>query len=370
MSDANNSSASNRTYGSPTPLPNLVDERSERWAFFIFLLFLIVLFSTAAWLILGDHSSPEPAQTETAFISAELITIREPIQPLPLKVTLNPDKVLLGQMLFFDTRLSASDTIACANCHDLNQGGADGKPVATGVDGIQGTINTLSVFNASYHIAWFWDGRATTLADQIDGPIHNPTEMGITWDVLVKKLGQIPEYQTSFETLYDNGVSEENIKDAIISFEKSLITPNARFDRYLRGETDAIDANEKHGYQLFKDYGCVACHQGINVGGNMFQVFGVAKNYFENRGNITQADLGRFNVTGREEDKYRFRVPSLRNVVLTAPYFHDGSRETLDQAVHVMAEYQLGRTISDDDVAFIVSFLNTLTGEYPYQGQQ
>ncbi len=147
MSDANNSSASNRTYGSPTPLPNLVDERSERWAFFIFLLFLIVLFSTAAWLILGDHSSPEPAQTETAFISAELITIREPIQPLPLKVTLNPDKVLLGQMLFFDTRLSASDTIACANCHDLNQGGADGKPVATGVDGIQGTINTLSVFN-------------------------------------------------------------------------------------------------------------------------------------------------------------------------------------------------------------------------------
>ncbi len=374
MTDANNSNPRNRnrnrnrTYGNPTPPPSLVDERSERWAFFIFLVFLIVLFATAAWLVFGDHAAPEPLQPETASTSTETIAIHEPIQPLPLRVALNPDKVTLGQMLFFDARLSRDNTIACVTCHDLSRGGADGKPVATGIGGAKGEINTLSVFNAAYHLAWFWDGRATTLTDQVDGPIHNPKEMGVTWNALVQKLKQVNEYQRRFNIFYENGITEENIKDAIVTFEKSLITPNARFDRYLRGETDAIDANEKHGYQLFKDYGCIACHQGMNIGGNMFQIFGVAKNYFENRSNITRADMGRFNVTGREEDRHMFRVPSLRNVALTAPYFHDGSRGSLEQAVQAMAEFQLGRTISDTDVALIVGFLNTLTGEYPYQG--
>ena len=369
MPDANNKRPTNKIYGNPTPLPSLVDERSERWAFFLFLSFLLVLFGTAIWLVFGDHTAPEPPQPVISLSGTEqLITIHEPIQPLPLTVKLNPDKVALGKMLFSDTRLSQDNTMACVSCHNLSSGGADGKQVSTGAGGARGQVNTLSVFNSAYQIAWFWDGRAATLNEQIDGPIHNPLEMGMTWDRLEKKLQQITEYETFFNKIYADGINEDNIKDAIVTFERSLITPNARFDRYLRGETDAISENEKTGYRLFKDYGCIACHQGMNIGGNMFQIFGVAKNYFENRGNITRADLGRFNVTGRKEDKYRFRVPSLRNVALTAPYFHDGSRNTLEQAVHIMAEYQLGRTIPDTDVALIVNFLNTLTGEYPYEG--
>lgn len=366
MPDVHNNPPKNKTYGSLISPLSLVDDRSERWAFIVFLLFLLLLFTTAAWLVLGDHTAPESLESETPLNSSELSNIHEPIQPLPLKVTLDPNKVALGKMLFFDTRLSRDNTIACANCHNLSQGGTDNRPVPTGINGSQGKVNTLSVFNAAYNIAWFWDGRATSLADQVDGPIHNSTEMGTTWMALTLKLEQLQEYTTPFNQLYEDGITEENIKDAIINFEKSLITPNARFDKYLRGDTDAINTNEKKGYQLFKDYGCIACHQGMNIGGNMFQVFGVAKNYFERRGNITQADLGRFNVTGRNEDRHRFRVPSLRNVALTAPYFHDGSAETLEQAVHIMAEYQLGRTISNTDVALIINFLNTLTGEYPY----
>lgn len=367
MSETDNSSSRARNYSGSTPPPTLVDERGERWAFFLFLLFLLILFATAAWLVFGDHTPRTQSVPEIDLPSTETAVIHEPIQPLPLYVEQDPRKVALGQLLFSDPRLSRDDTISCITCHDLRRGGADGKSVATGIGGGQGEVNTLSVFNAAYQIAWFWDGRATTLAEQVDGPIHNASEMGTSWDDLVTKLKRIKEYQRDFNTLYADGITEDNIKDAIVAFEKTLITPNSRFDRYLRGEGDAINKEEKRGYQLFKDYGCIACHQGMNIGGNMFQIFGVAKNYFENRGNITKADLGRFNVTGLEEDRHRFRVPSLRNVALTAPYFHDGSRATLDQAVRVMAEYQLGRTLSDEDVVLIVAFLNTLTGEYPAQ---
>ncbi len=369
MSEADNKPKIGK-HAEATPPPNRVDERRERWEFFIFLLFLLVLLATAVWLIFGDHTPPEEDTLESFRPVSEATFSREPIQPLPLQVKIDPRKVALGQRLFFDPRLSKDDTIACVTCHDLSHGGADGKKVPTGIGGAQGVINTLSVFNATYHIAWFWDGRAATLNDQIDGPIHNPKEMGITWEALVQKLKHAKDYQHDFHALYPDGINEINIKDAIVAFEKTLITPNARFDRYLRGENDAISTEEKRGYQLFKEYGCIACHQGMNIGGNMFQLFGVAKNYFENRGNITKADLGRFNVTGQEDDRHRFRVPSLRNVALTAPYFHDGSSTTLDQAVRIMAEYQLGRGISDEDAALIVAFLNTLSGEYPYQGAQ
>jgi cytochrome c peroxidase len=368
MSEADNSSASTQHYGTPTPPPNLTDERGERRAFYLFLLFLLLLFAIATWLFFGDHDPAATTPAEVALESNETAIIHEPIQPLPLQVELDPHKVALGQLLFFDPRLSRDNSVACAACHDLSRGGTDGKVVATGIGGAQGTVNTLSVFNSAYQLAWFWDGRATTLYDQIDGPIHNPKEMGAKWEELVLKLRQVKEYQQAFQQIYPEGITEHSIKDAIVAFEQSLITPNARFDRYLRGDHNAIDADEKLGYQLFKEYGCIACHQGMNIGGNMFQIFGVAKNYFESRGNITQADLGRFNVTGLEEDRHRFRVPSLRNVALTAPYFHDGSRATLEAAVRVMAEYQLGRTITDADVALIVRFLHTLTGEYYYQG--
>ena len=193
-------------------------------------------------------------------------------------------------------------------------------------------------------------------------PIHNPIEMGSDWSQVLGKLRQDPALTAQAAAAYPQGLTEESIVDAIATFERSLITP-APFDRYLRGDGSAIGLGAARGYELFKDYGCVACHQGVNVGGNMFQVFGVMGDYFARRGGPTQADLGRFNVTGLEADKHVFKVPSLRNVALTAPYFHDGSARTLEDAVDVMFRYQLGRSAPAEDKALIVEFLHTLTGD-------
>jgi cytochrome c peroxidase len=178
----------------------------------------------------------------------------------------------------------------------------------------------------------------------------------------VAKVAQDAKYQRDFATAYHDGVTKANIQNAIAAFERTLITPNSRFDRYLRGDPDAISVAEKVGYAKFKQYGCVACHQGVNVGGNMFQKFGVMGDYFAKRGNLTDADLGRYLVTKDENDKHVFKVPSLRNVALTAPYFHDGSAKTLENAVDIMFRYQLGRVGSKEDKEDIIKFLNTLTG--------
>ncbi len=345
-----------------------LDENGERWISRVFLVFLLSLFASALWLLFVEPEHFEQPLAAPGVSPLETLIIHEPIQPLPLQVDLDSRKVTLGQRLFYEPRLSGDGTIACANCHDLSRGGADGKVVATGIGGALGKVNTISVFNTAYQLAWFWDGRASTLEEQIDGPVLNPGEMGSNWEDVVDKLKQEQEYVTIFTNIYHDGITIDNIKNAIIAFEKSLVTPNSPFDKFLRGDPLAINEDEKKGYQLFKDYGCIACHQGMNVGGNMFQIFGVAKDYFEKRGNITQADQGRFNVTGLVADKHYFRVPSLRNVALTAPYFHDGSRVTLEQAVYAMAEYQLGRTITPDDIKLIVRFLHTLTGEYTPQG--
>ena len=225
-------------------------------------------------------------------------------------------------------------------------------------------INTLTVFNSANNFVLFWDGRAESLEDQLDSAMQSPRKMGLNWDGLISKLEKDSDYVNTFTQIYPQGITVKTVKDAIATFERSLVTPNSRFDQYLRGDTTAITDDEKHGYQLFKSYGCVACHQGMNVGGNMFQIFGVMSDYFADRGEITKADLGRFNVTGLNSDRHRFRVPSLRNVARTSPYFHDGSADTLEQAIMVMARYQLGRTIPVDDVNYIAMFLRTLSGEY------
>jgi cytochrome c peroxidase len=188
--------------------------------------------------------------------------------------------------------------------------------------------------------------------------------MGSEWPATIAKLNLDPYYASEFSKIYRDGIRPANVKDAIATFERSLITPNSRFDRYLKGERAALTREETDGYQKFKSYGCVACHQGVNVGGNMFERFGIMGDYFKDRGTETPADLGRFSVTGAEDDTHVFKVPSLRNVALTAPYFHDGSVTTLEQAVVIMGKYQLGVPIPDDDVALIVKFLRTLTGEY------
>ncbi len=286
----------------------------------------------------------------------------EPIEPLPLAVELDAARVALGKKLFNDKRLSRDDTIACASCHRLDGGGVDNAAVSTGIDGAKGSINAPTVFNSGFNFRQFWDGRARSLEEQAAGPIHNPIEMGSDWQQVLAKLRQDPGLVAQADEAYPGGLSADSVVDAIATFERSLITPSP-FDRYLRGDTSAIGQEAAHGYELFKNYGCVACHQGVNVGGNMFQVFGVMGDYFAKRGGPTKADLGRYNVTGLEADKHVFKVPSLRNVALTAPYFHDGSASTLDDAVDVMFRYQLGRSAPAQDKALIVKFLRSLTGD-------
>ncbi|EDY19305.1 Cytochrome-c peroxidase [Chthoniobacter flavus Ellin428] len=288
----------------------------------------------------------------------------EPIKPIPFQTNLDSRKVALGRMLFQESKLSHDNTVSCASCHDLSQAGTDHRVHSFGIHQTEGTINAPTVFNSAGNFKQFWDGRAATLEEQIDGPIQAPGEMGSTWDEVIGKLRATPVYNAPFKAIYPNGIQRRNIKDAIAQFERSLITPNARFDKFLRGDDTALTTEEKEGYRKFKSYGCTSCHQGVNVGGNMFETLGAMADYFADRGGPTPADNGRFNVTGREDDRYVFKVPSLRNVARTAPYLHDGSAKTLEEAVTVMGRYQLGERLSPQDVDQIVKFLKTLTGEY------
>lgn len=289
--------------------------------------------------------------------------IDEPIKPLPLTMNQDPARAALGYQLFHDARLSANGSTSCSSCHHREKGGTDPRGRSLGFAGKPTAVNAPTVLNAAFNFRQFWNGRADTLEQQIDMVVQNPIEMGSKWEDVVAKVSQDPEYRRAFSDSYRDGVTRTNIQNAIASYERTLITPNSRFDRYLRGDKAAISAQEKSGYLKFKHYGCIACHQGINVGGNMFQKFGVMGDYFAARGHASEADLGRFLVTREDADKNVFKVPGLRNVALTAPYFHDGSAKTLDDAVDVMFRYQLGRAASPEDKAEIIQFLNTLTGD-------
>ena len=286
----------------------------------------------------------------------------EPVQVLTAPKDLDPWMVALGKRLFNDRRLSTNNTIACVSCHNLAHGGANRTAVSVGIDGHQGDLNAPTVFNASLNVAQFWDGRAATLEDQVDGPVHHAAEMDSDWTEIIGKLNQDESYTQQFDELFDDGITATNIKNAIADFERSLITDGSRFDRYLMGESDALTDSEKEGYQLFKDLGCASCHQGANVGGNLFVKFGVWDNYFADRGALTNADLGRFNVTGRDRDRHVFKVPSLRAAAATAPYFHDGSQETLEGAIFVMAFYQLGISLTPEKVDHLAGFIRSLAG--------
>jgi cytochrome c peroxidase len=288
---------------------------------------------------------------------------REPLSPLGRPPRIDARLVSLGRRLFEDKRLSSDDTIACSSCHDLASGGDDGQSLSRGVQGRVGHVNAPTVFNASLNFALFWDGRAKTLEEQVDGPVTNPLEMNSAWnDVIVKLVGDA-SYVRLFREAFDDGPASQHVREAIAAFERTLLTPDSPFDRWLVGDSTAMSADQKEGYETFKNMGCIACHQGVNVGGNMFQRFGVLGDYFKDRGNISVADYGRFNVTHNEADRHVFRVPSLRNVEQTAPYFHDGSAQTLRQAIAVMAQYQLGRTLSDRQVEVIEAFLRSLSGQ-------
>jgi cytochrome c peroxidase len=292
--------------------------------------------------------------------AAAAAPLDEPIKPVPLSLHQDPARAALGRQLFHDARLSANNRVSCASCHDLARGGADRHLRSQGFAGGQTAVNTPTVLNAALNFRQFWNGRAATLEEQIDLVVENPVEMGSTWPDVLRKLGQDPAYRRAFAAAYAGGLTKANIQDAIASYERTLITPNARFDRYLRGDANAITETEKAGYAKFKRYGCVACHQGVNVGGNMFQKFGVMGDYFARRGAASVADQGRFAVTRDPADLHVFKVPSLRNVSETGPYFHDASAATLAQAVDVMFQFQLGRSGSQRDKDDIIAFLKTL----------
>jgi cytochrome c peroxidase len=280
------------------------------------------------------------------------------IKPIPRHIDIDRKKAALGKTLFFDPVLSRDDTVSCATCHDLQNGGDDGLRFSFGIEGKQGKINAPTVYNAVFNFRQFWDGRARDLEEQVIGPVSNPVEMGHDMPHVVKKLRKDPVYRKRFDAVYHDGITEKNVANAIAEFEKTLITPDAPFDRYLKGDKNAISEEAKEGYRLFKYKGCIICHNGVNVGGNLYNRFGIYKD-------ANSSDLGRYKITGREEDKYVFKVPSLRNVARTAPYMHDGRFKTLEETVKFMTQYQLGRYIEPHEIRAIVSFLKTLSGELP-----
>ncbi|MBC8786271.1 MULTISPECIES: cytochrome-c peroxidase [Pseudomonas] len=288
----------------------------------------------------------------------------EALKPLPPVPVLDAATVELGRQLFNETQLSVNNTKSCASCHNLEAGGDDNRAFSLGFDGKPVLLNTPTVFNASLNFKQFWNARVDTLQAQVEQVVVSPMEMGNDWQTVVQTLSALPTYQAAFHRVYPDGVTAANVQDALATYERTLLTPNSRFDQYLQGNTDILTLDEKYGYQRFKEYGCIACHQGANIGGNMYQKFGVMGDYFKARGNPTEADLGRYLLTKDEEDRNVFKVPSLRNVAVTAPYFHDGSAKTLEEAVDIMFKYQLGRVPSAEDKTLIIKFLKTLTGEW------
>lgn len=285
----------------------------------------------------------------------------EPIQPIEYPAQVDTQMAELGKMLFFDPRLSRSGFISCNSCHNLGSGGVDNLPSSIGHGWQKGPINAPTVLNASYNLAQFWDGRAATLQEQAMGPIANPGEMALTHELAVDVIESIPGYVELFASVYpDSGISMENIAQAIAEFERTLVTPDSRFDRWLKGDDDALTEIEKEGYRLFKLTGCAGCHNGTAVGGTAYQKMG-SFNRFE----TANTAIGRVAVTGLRTDRLRFKVPVLRNIELTYPYFHDGSAKTLTEAVNTMAWVQLNRTFSEQGTEKVVAFLKTLTGKQP-----
>jgi len=289
----------------------------------------------------------------------------EVVQPLPQKVDVDEKKVQLGEKLFLDKRLSKDNTLACAGCHDLATGGVDRKQFSVGVGGAVGGINPPTVYNALFNFAQFWDGRAANLEEQADGPVNNPIEMASNWEEVTSKLTQDTEFTQAFQAVYPSGYNKDNFTNAIAEFERTLITPNSRFDQFLLGKADALTQEEKDGYTLFKKYRCATCHVGKAMGGQSYEKMGLKADYFKDRGGeITESDLGRFNVTKNEEDRHKFKVPLLRNIAVTQPYLHDGSTDDLQKVVNIMLKYQIGKQIPKTEEEKITKFLKTLTGEY------
>jgi cytochrome c peroxidase len=287
--------------------------------------------------------------------------MNEPITPIQPPAQINLGMVELGKKLYFDPRLSKSGIMSCNSCHNLSMGGTDNIPTSVGDHWQQGPINAPTVLNSSLNVAQFWDGRAADLKAQAGGPIANPGEMAFTHTLALGVLESIPAYVREFKIVFGKDkIDIDQVTLAIAEFEKTLVTPNSRFDQWLLGRKDALSADEKAGYKLFKDSGCVACHNGPAVGGNSFQKMGIVEPY-----KARSPAEGRIAVTGKDADRFNFKVPTLRNVEMTYPYFHDGAANTLTEAVDTMGRLQLGKKFTDAENAQVVAFLKTLTGDQP-----
>ncbi len=280
--------------------------------------------------------------------------------------TVTPEKIELGKMLYFDPRLSASQIISCNSCHDLSGGGVDAGPTSIGHSWQKGPRRAPTVFNAVFNVAQFWDGRAEDLKAQAKGPLQTRVEMDSTPALVEQTLASMPDYVSRFNKAFPEDaspVSFDNVSKAIEAFEVTLTTPGARFDKYLRGDADALNAQEKKGLGLFMDKGCSGCHNGINVGGEAYFPFGLVQSPGDQIRPV--GDKGRFAVTKSDSDQYVFRAGPLRNVALRAPYFHSGQVWSLKEAVGIMGKIQLGQDLTDGERDAIVAFLQTLTGERP-----
>ena len=327
-----------------------------------YLLPALVVVIAAPTMVSCQGSAGLPTETDTPPVISATGALGEPLLPIPALPALDARRVALGRRLFSEPRLSRDDSTSCATCHVVERGGVDGLPLSMGIGDAVGSVNAPTVFNAALNFRQFWDGRALTLEEQIDGPIHNPAEMGSSYEAVIAKLGREPSWVREVAAAYGGAtLTAALIRDAIATYERSLVLTDSRFDHFLTGDQGSLDADERRGYELFKSYGCASCHQGANVGGNMFERLGTAHEYFD-APHPTAADLGRYNVTHRDADRHVFRVPSLRLVTLTAPYLHNGTVQSLAQMIRMMARYQLGRELPAEDVVVIEKFLGTLRG--------
>ena len=303
-------------------------------------------------------------KTYLVFILFAINGISEVITPIPMTIDYDKDKALLGKKLFFDKRLSRDNSISCASCHILNSGGDGDVKYSFGVDNKIGVINSPTVFNTVFNFVQMRDGSAKNLKEQVHFPITNPIEMDTTYLDIILKLKDDIEYKKLFKKVYNQNINKNNINNSLEQFQTALITPNSKFDRYLRGYKNALDKDELDGFKLFKKNGCISCHNGVNIGGNLYQQVGIMKPYTHTIKEECHV-LGRYNVTQNENDKYLVKVPTLRNIELTSPYLHNGSIKTLKDTVIFMHKFQVGIEHKDEDIDKIVKFLKTLTGELP-----
>jgi len=292
------------------------------------------------------------------FTSLLVLNAASLIEPIPEKIDYDKQKAELGKLLFFDPILSKDKTVSCASCHNPSQGWADRRKVSVGVYGKKGIVQSPTVLNSVFNFRQFWNGRAKDLKEQINGPVHNTVEMAMDEKIVEERLNKNPFYKKLFKKVYHTDkITYDMVVDAIAEFEKALITPNSKFDLYLKGKAK-LTPLEKKGYILFKKYGCITCHNGINIGGNSFQKMGTV---FP----VKNCNADRYEITKNPFDKCVYKVPTLRNIALTAPYFHDASAKTLEEVVKKMAHNNLGLDIDKSDIKAIVVFLKTLTGKTP-----